>query len=426
VRVATRTRVTGAVLAAAALAALPSLAAGGAGPRTELTSLDRGVQVDGGASTFWRSLSGSGDRALFTVDDDDLPGANGTRDVYVRDLERQKTILVSRATNGEPADDDCRDDPAISGNGRFVALTCDATNFPRGGDGIFVRDLKEGKTKLVSLDNEGTPADDSSIGLPTLSADGRFVAYEADDDGFPGSAGTNDVYVRDRKQDRTILATRASDGSPAGSSTTVLDPSISGNGRYVAFRSDTDNLPGADDTGDFYVRDLREGRTELVSRTPAGDPVGGGLGGAASLSSDGRYALFESFAASLGADPSGSIFVRDRKRDTTKLVSQAAGGAAASGTSQSISANGRYAVYESDDDDLPGADGITDVFRFDLKSKSTVLISRSNGGTPGADDSFYPSVSGGGGVVAFTSRADNLSGQDADVVSDSFVRGPLD
>ena len=128
----------------------------------------------------------------------------------------------------------------------------------------------------------------------------------------------------------------------------------------------------------------------------------------------------------MGADPSGSVFVRDRKRATTRLVSVEGNGDAAVGETASISANGRYVVYESDDNDLAGLDGTGDVFRYDRQTKKTILISRSNGGDPGDDDSFYASISGGGGFVAFSSSANNLSGQEDEAFSNTFVRGPLD
>jgi Tol biopolymer transport system component len=79
----------------------------------------------------------------------------------------------------------------------------------------------------------------------------------------------------------------------------------------------------------------------------------------------------------------------------------------------------------SDDDDLPGTDGFMDAYRYDRIATKTALVSRSTNGTPGLDDSFYPSVSADGRLVAFTSRADNLSGADDDTVSDTFVRGRL-
>ena len=415
-------RLTAMSLVAGVLVVLP-VAAIGAGPRTELTSIGPGGQVNGNSSTYWRALSGNGARALFTVDDDDLPGADGTRDVYVRKLETGKTSLVSRSTAGDPASESSGDDPAISGNGRFVAFSTGSANLPGGEGGIFVRDLKSKRTRLVSVNNEGEPAG-GSAGRPVLSANGRFVSFEADDDDLPGEDGTLDAYVHDREKGKTSLISKATDGTPVDTDSPP-NPSVSGSGRFVAFDSDSDVLPGADGAHEVFLRDRRKGTTTLISRTPGGDPAPGQLGGGGAVSSDGRFVAFESSAGSLGAHPSGSAFLRDRERKTTRLASRTAEGDAAIGTTASVSANGRYVVYESEDDELAGTDGTTDVFRYDRKMRKTILLSRSSGGQAGADDSFYVSISGGGGFVAFSSRADNLSGQDDNTVSNTFVRGPL-
>lgn len=401
-----------------------AVAFGGAGPRTTLTSVGPGDPVGGFSSTFWRSLSGDGTRALFTVDDDNLPGANGTRDVYLRDLDKQKTRLVSRASDGDAADDDSGDDPAISGNGRFVAFSTDATNLPGGEGGVFVHDLAKRKTKLVSVDSQGDPAGGGSADQPVLSAGGRLVSFEADDDDLPGADGTRDAYVHDRRSGKTSLISKATDGTPVDTDSST-DPAISGSGRFVVFDSDSDVLPGDDGTTEVFVRDRRKGTTTLVSRTSGGDPAPGLLGAGGPISSDGRFVAFESSSAALGADSSGSIFLRDRKRKTTRLVSETAEDDAAIGTTASVSANGRYVVYEADDDDLPGTNGTTDVFRYDRKTRKTILLSRSSSGEVGADDSFYVSISAGGAFVAFTSRADNLSEDDDNAFSNTFVRGPL-
>jgi hypothetical protein len=409
------------IVVAACLLALPASA--GAAARTKLTSVGPQGAAQG-ASTYWRSLSGSGRLALFTSSDDDLPGTDGTRDVYVRNLETRRTRLVSRASSGEPASENSGDDPAIAGRGRFVAFTTDAPELPGGEGGVFVHDLRSGKTRLVSKTTGGEPAEGSSVGRPVLSADGRLVSFEANDDDFPGADGTLDAYVHDRKTKRTSLVTKASDGTPVDTDSFVY-PAISGNGRFVAFHADSDVLPGADGTGDLYLHDRRTKATTLVSRTPGGDPAGGGTGNAGAVSFNGRFVAFESSAASLGADPSGSAFVRDRKRKTTTLVSETAQGDTAIGYTASISANGRFVCYESEDDDLPGQDGTTDVFRHELETGKTNLVSRSNQGEAGDDDSYYPSISGGGGRVAFASDADNLSGQDDNGFSSAYVRGPL-
>jgi hypothetical protein len=419
-----RTVALAAVIGTALMLGVP-VQAGHESPHTTLTSIgNSGPAVAGSSSTFWRSLSANGRKAVFSVDDDALPGADGTTDVYLRDLRRHRTILVSRNSSGAPANDDSSDDESISGSGRFVAFVSGADNLPGGVGGIFVRDLKKGKTELASKTTGGTPAAyDGDLRYPDLSAEGRFVSFQVNDDDLPGADGTSDVYVRDREQDKLVLASQTSDGQPVDDDAGT--PTISGNGRFVGFQSSSDLLPGDDATGDVFLRNLKKKITVLVSREPDGDPASFSFTNAGCVSANGRFVAFESDAPGIGADPGGSIYIRDRKERTTMLASRQGGGDPASADTQSISANGRYVAFESTDDDLAGTDATTDVYRFDSKTEKTILLSRAKNGDPADDDAFYVSISAGGAYAAFTSRADNLSNKDDNAYSNTFVRGPL-
>jgi Tol biopolymer transport system component len=402
------------------LVGLPAIAAG---PRTQLTSRGPGgAVVHGLSSTYGHSLSASGRRALFTVDDDALPGADGTRDVYLRDRKTGKTRLISKSSSGEPANSGCSDGPAISADGRFVAFECDADNLGGGEPGLFIRDLKKGKTKLISRTSAGAPASGGGD-RPALSADGRSVAFESNSDELPGADGTTDAYVRDLKRKRTQLVSQTSNGTPVDDNS-ARSPSISANGRFIVFGSSSDLLPGSTTTSDVYVRDRRRGITRLVSRSSAGEPANGGSSASpGAISADGRFVVFESVAANLGATLGGTAVIRDLKAGTTRVVSRAQG-SVAEGEEPAISANARYVAYTSDDEDLRGGAGVLDVYRLDRKTKKTRLVSVSTSGTVGDDDSFYPSISRSGGVIAFTSRADNFSGLDDNAYSNTFVRVP--
>jgi Tol biopolymer transport system component len=401
--------------------ALPAWSAGGP---TQLTSVGSGGQtVHGDSSTYGVALSGDGRLALFTVDDDALPGADATMDVYVRDRKTGNTRLVSRSTGGDPANASCSDGPAISADGRFVAFQCNADNLAGGTAGLFVRDLQQGTTRLVSRASDGAPALGGGD-RPGLSTDGRFVVFESDSANLPGPAGTLEAYVRDLRTGTTQLVSKATDGTPADDNSARY-PSISGNGRYAVFWSDSDLLPGNPGTADVYVRDRRVGTTRLASRASNGAAANGNsVPSPGSISGDGRLVAFESNAPNLGAPLTGAVVVRDLGAGTTRVVSKTSGGAVADADDASISANGRYVAYGSDDDDLPGMLGVSDVYRFDRTANKTILVNRTVGGKAANDDSFYGSLSAAGDLIAFTSRADNLSAADDNLYSNTFVRIP--
>lgn len=408
-------------LAGSLLLALPALSAGGGS--TELLAVGGSQPVDGDSSTYGTVVSASGRFVVFTADADNLPGADGTQDIYVRDRKRATTRLVSQSTSGEPANARCSDGPSISADGRLIAFQCDATNLGGGTGGIFLRDRKKHTTKLVSRTSSGEPAD-GGPDRPALSANGRFVAFEGDAVNLPGTPGVLNGYVRDLKKGTTELTTETNDGTPLEDANTRYS-SISATGRYIVFWSISGLLPGQPGVNSVYVRDRREGKTKLVSKTPNGTPAdGNSVQTEGAISADGRFIAFRSDAPNLGGTPGQPAFLKDMKTGKVVLVSRTAQGDPADGSDQSVSANGRYVVFDSSDDDLPGLAGVDDVYRFDRRTKKVILISRTSKGKPADDDSFYAATSAAANVVAFESAADNLSPADNNNHFNAFVRVP--
>jgi cysteine-rich repeat protein len=280
---------------------------------------------------------------------------------------------------------------------------------------------------------------------PELSADGRFVAFQSEATNLIGpGADTNDqpdVFVHDRSMGTTERVSVPSGGGEADSLSGGAH--ISADGRYVAFGSFATNLvgPGGDTNGlfDVYVHDRATGTTERISVAPGGGETDG-ASFAASISADGRYVAFLSHATNLfgpGGDTNGflDVFVRDRVARTTERVSVPTGGGEGNGNSGnfvSMSADGRYVVFDSLATNLlgPGGDtnGFDDIYVHDRMTGTTERVSVPSGGGEADGDSSRVALDGraisdDGRYVAFSSLATNLLGPGGDTngVDDIFL-----
>jgi Tol biopolymer transport system component len=329
---------------------------------------------------------------------------------------------------------------ALAPGGRFVAFSSNATNLHADDADaladVFVRDLQTGALELVSrASGAGGAKGNASSGVPSISADGRFVVFASNatnlvaEDTDPAS----DVFVRDLVANTTTLVSRsASAGVKANADS--FTPAISADGRFVAFASNASNLlaDDPDATTDVFVTDLQSGTLALVSRADGVLGAKGSSGSAApKISADGARIAFSSNAQNLDPedpDPSPDVFVRDLRAGTTTPVSQAAGGGASNGDafSPTISADGRFVAFGSSATNLApeDTDAITDVFVRDLQAGTTLLASRAGGpsGPKGNGFSDEPSIAGDGHSVTFVSSATNLHPDDTDVIDDVFVR----
>jgi Tol biopolymer transport system component len=302
---------------------------------------------------------------------------NNGDDVFVRDRQTGRTERVSVKTGGAQANN-ASFGPAISADGRYVAFISRATNLVAGDtngmDDVFIHDRVTGSTERVSLGVGGAQADGSSA-RPAISADGRYVAFKSDATNLVAgdTNGATDLFVRDLLTGVTERDSVTSGGAQTDGVPWIRDPSdravISADGRFVSFVSGSANLPSGGIALEVYVHDRLTGQTMLGSTGAAGIPIDGYSGGG-SLSADGRYLGFDSYAANLvKGDRNGTVdvFVRDRQASSTvvastnEVVSKAAGsvdsdcdGNAAIG-GPSISGDGRYVVFPSTAPDLvPG------------------------------------------------------------------------
>jgi hypothetical protein len=362
---------------------------------------------------------------------------NGRWDIFVHDRETGQTTRVSVDSAGVQGNNDSRD-PSISSDGRYVAFESHASNLvpndTNGRDDIFVHDRETGQTTRGSVDSAGLQGNSDSRN-PSISSDGWYVAFESYASNLVPDDTNNmrDVFVHDRLTGQT---TRVSvDSAGVQGNDLSLYPSISSDGRYVAFDSQASNLV-PDDTNnmrDVFVHDRQTGQTMIVSLDSAG--VQGNSGSyRAFISSDGRYVAFESHASNLVPNDTNDvrdIFVHDRQTGQTTRVSVDSAGVQGNDHSDSfdkcMSSDGRYVAFYSYASNLVPNDtpGACDVFVHDRQTGQTTRVSVDSAGVQGNSSSFTPSISSDGRFVALHSWASNLVPNDTNDNYDVFVHDYL-
>ena len=398
--------------------------------------------MQGNSSSLEPSLSADGRYVGFASVASTLVAGdtNGASDVFVHDRQTGETRRVSVASDGTQGNSQSIE-PWLSVDGRYVAFASVASTLVAGDTNgvydVFVHDRQTGETQRVSVASNGAQGNLESH-QPSLSADGRYVA-------FPSLAttlvagdanGTRDVFVHDRQTGETQRVSVASDGTPGnGASGTTANqtterPSLSADGRYVAFSSLASTLVAGDSNGalDVFVHDRHTGETQRVSVAIDGTQ-GNGASDQPSLSADGRYVAFSSLARTLvpgGTSGPQHVFVHDRQTGETGLVSAASDGTHGNRTSiqASLSADGRYVAFASLASTLIAGDtnGVFDVFVHDRQTGQMRRVSVARDGTQGNLSSQLPSLSADGGSVAFQSDA-ALAAGDTNNAIDVFVVG---
>jgi TolB protein len=360
---------------------------GAAGNSASLTQRGGVLSDDGRYVTFEST-------ATNLVPDD----ADSTQDIFVRDMQTGTTTLASRATGAAGAKANAHSTLAqISGNGRYVVFGSQATNLDPAAtdtDGhVYLRDLQTDTTILIDRASGVNGAKAVTASQGSVSADGRYVAFDAiGGAGFtPDSDGNRHVYIRDTQTATTTLVSRASGVAGAKGTGASSFPSLSADGTHVAWGSTAPNLDPADtDTNpDAFVRNLQTNTTSLVRlATGAGTKSNGGSG-ARAISADGRYVAYGTNGTNLDpADTDGlfDLYIRDLQTGANTLASRATGasGAKANGTTDRavLSGDGRLVAFDTAATNLDPDDTSTleDVYVRDLQTLFTSLESRA---TPG-------------------------------------------
>jgi len=357
------------------------------GATTRVSVASDGAQANGPSG--YASISADGWYVAFDSSATNLVSGdtNNHSDVFVRDRETTTTTRVSLASDGTQGNGNSSY-ASVSGDGRYVAFVSGASNLvsgdTNGTDDIFVRDCLTDTTTRVSIASDGTQSNGASS-IPSISADGRYIAFysTATNLVLGDTNNTYDVFVHDRQTGATTRVSVASDGTQGNNWSSW--PSISADGRCVAFYSRATNLVPADTNArdDVFVHDCDSGITTRVSVASNGTQGNGHSGGyGLAISPDGRYVAFESRATNLVAGDTngqGDVFVHDRVASTTTRVSVASDGTQSNGSSdltmnRAIAADGRYVAFDS---------GASNLVAGDTNSAVDVFVHRCNAGVPG-------------------------------------------
>lgn len=372
-----------------------------------------------------------------------------------------RIVRVSVNIDGVEADG-CSFDPSLSENGGIVIFESLASNLVDGDAAdlpdVIRKDTQTEDLMLVTADEDGTLADSAASTSPPcspttgnnqfptqfnadLSSDGRYVAFLSDDPDLivDGGNGFTQVFVKDTQTGVLTLVSATASGLQGNGKSN--NPSISNDGRFVAFDSAATNLVdaefGNDSNGvrDVFRKDRETSAIVLVSVADDGNTQGNGESTRPDITADGSVVVFESLASNLlglGGDTNlrRDIYRRNIDAETTLLVSVAADGQQANEDSfaPSIAADGRLVAFHSRATNLsviPTFGGSSQVFLKDMAPafRTVTLVSATeDDSAPGNGDSQRASISADGRFVAFDSEADNLVPDDTLSVNDVFVK----
>jgi hypothetical protein len=389
---------------------------------------------DGDSSVTAFALSADGRYLVFASDAKHLVegDSNNVADIFVRDLKTSTIRRVSTNGFGDEANG-ASSNATISANGRYVSFTSAASNLvpgdTNGGIDVFVKDLATGAIVRANLTSSGAQdiGGNAYFGLFSgLSADGRYVVFNTAGTLVASDGnGDEDIYVRDLWTGALDLV--SSNDQDQSADFRSAGPSISADGRYVAFTSQAFNLTPTLNVAvnNVYVKDRATRVLTRASASATGEGANNFNGETPVLSADGHAVAFMSFASNLTAGDVNNnydIFVKNLGTGAIEMVNLTTAGAVIgyAGHTPAISADGHYVIF-AQQSYYPAAR--YDIFRKDMQTHVLIQINVDPAGNPVTlGDSFNPSFSVDGRFVAFQSASTNLVSGDVNAHVDVFVR----
>jgi RHS repeat-associated protein len=345
------------------------------------------------APSFAQSISSDGHLVVFASAATNLVSlpTNNQRNVFVRDLTAGTTTLVSANFNntaGGNAAAASTGPAVLSPDGRFVAfdsMASDLVSNDTNGEtsDVFVRDLAQATTSVVSINLQGTGTGNNESIAPVFDFTGRFIAFTsmASDLAAGGGSSINEVYMRDTVASTTVRI------SVDGAFDSAHNPVFSPDGRYLGFEGHITDVQT-----EVYARDLTANTTVLISANRFDGGVADGLSSTPVFSPDGHTVYFVSTGTNLVADNSGGmsqIYSRNLAINTTSLLSRNSDGTVGNGASTTpvLTSDGSMLAFQSQATGLVASDNnqFQDVF---LQNTSTGTISLASQRSPSLPPQF--------------------------------------
>jgi hypothetical protein len=420
---------------------------------TQRVSLDSaGGQADGSSSM--PSISDDGNVIAFESKATNLVAgdSNGLRDLFVRNRSAGTTTRVSVDVTGAQSNG-ISYHATLTRDGNRVAFASQASNLVAGDTNnvadVFQRLVADPTTiDRASRNIVGDVQGDGPSDLPSYDSDDNDLAFRSSSTNLDWAnvVSNNEIFLANRASQTARVVGRAWTASQVKISQISANPTVnypgfqsahsqSADGRFVVYSSLASTVVPGDTNGqsDVFVRDNQSGVSERISVDSSGVEANGG-GGRASISLNGRFVTFTSYASNLVAgDTNGTVdhFLHDRQTKLTTLVSpgmQAGFYLQFSNTAPLVSSDGRYIAFITDATNLVPIDAngsAFDIFVQDTLQNSLSLVSVNSQGVQGNGASVLRSMSADGRFIAFSSTSTNLVPNDANAVEDLFIRDRL-
>lgn len=422
--------------------------------QTKMASINAAGTPSTGGSRFGL-ISDDGRFVVFTGSPNNIVNndTNSSPDVFIRDFQTNTTKLVSLnfqgTESGALGGSELQD---MTPDARFILFSSHANNLTTHADGndlgtdLYVRDVANNVTKLITVNTTGTASGNATSFGGKISGDGRYVVFTSEASNLISGSDTNgrDVFLRDLQTNTTTRISTNAAGTAGGndrSDAGIIDKG----GRFVVFftrATDLASVPDVNEFSDIFIYDIQAQTKKLITVNTAGTATGGGepfqgmdRGVDYSISADGRFVAFMSQQTNLvNNDTNGigdDIFRYEIATGAKTLVSvniTGTSGLIGGSSRPNISDDGRFVGFQSLANDLANmadeTNGFTnDVFLRDMVAGQTYLVSANHSKTrTGNGFSFEPRLTSDGRRLVFLSRASDLITNDLNgFAEDVFV-----